>query len=357
MCTSRTSTVMTTDDPQLRVTLRKKGNCVNNTPSTTKGPIYAREHFNNYARMPYILRTSNTLAAPTAAKRILRGVSRPTESSNNNKQPHHDSYDQTMRKHKGCRTNTAPSGKPETSERPTRPERPETPPPKNPVRQRSTTPQQATARQHVAAEAIMLHANALNHRQNRLRTSKATTRFREGKTKTSQKSERSERSERHERPTRPERLKTRPPKIPKLHQVYPEPSPRKIQVNAELLRVRTTTMREGVTKTSKMSNRSDRSKRPDKRTACAPPNHPRRLQLLQSPRLCIRRRPGLTSINDNQVVFIENAGEKRVRAHLKLALFLASKQASQQTQREKGCQKRKGCVSTQNLGNYLSSKI
>ena len=366
MCEFHTLTVMTTD-PQLRKTLREEitASTINSSKTRTRDPTYAREHFNNFARMPYIQRTSNTLAAPTAAKRILRGVSRPTESSNNNKQPHHDSYDQTMRKHKGCRTNTAPSGKPETSERPTRPERPETPPPKNPVCQRSTTPQQATARQHVAAEAIMLHANALTNRQNRLRTSKATTRFREGKTKTSQKSERSERSERHERPTRPERLKTRPPKIPKLHQVHqnnptgipPEQSPRKIQVNAELLRVRTTTMREGVTKTSKKSNRSDRSKRPDKRTACAPPNHPRRLQLLQSPRLCIRRRPGLTSINDNQVVFIENAGEKRVRAHLKLALFLASKQASEQTQREKGCQKRKGCVSTQKLGNYLSSKI
>ena len=332
MCEFHTLTVMTTD-PQLRKTLREEitASTINSSTTRTRDPTYAREHFNNFARMPYILRTSNTLAAPTAAKRILRGVSRPTESSNNNKQPHHDL--KTMRKHKGCRTNTAPSGKPETSERPTRPERPETPPPKKTVRQRSTTPQQATARQHVAAEAIMLHANALNHRQNRLRTSKATTRFREGKTKTSQKSERSERSERHERPTRPERLKTRPPKIPKLHQVYPEPSPRKIQVNAELLRVRTTTMREGVTKTSKKSNRSDRSKRPDKRTACAPPNHPRRLQLLQSPRLCIRRRPGLTSINDNQVVFIENAGEKRVRAHLKLALFLASNQTSE---REKG---------------------
>ena len=215
MCLSRTSTVMTSD-PQLRLTLRK-GNCVNKTPSTTRDPTYAREHFNNYARMPYILRTSNTLAAPTAAKRILRGVSRPTESSNNNKQSHHEP-DQTMRKHKGCRTNTAPSGKPETSERPTRPERPKTPPPKKPVRQRSTTPQQATARQHVLAEAIMLHANALTNRQDRLRTSKATTQSREGKTKTSQKSERSGRSEKHKRPTRPERLKTRPPEMPKVHQ-------------------------------------------------------------------------------------------------------------------------------------------
>ena len=71
MCLSRTSTVMTSD-PQLRLTLRK-GNCVNKTPSTTRDPTYAREHFNNYARMPYILRTSNTSTAPTAVKRILRG--------------------------------------------------------------------------------------------------------------------------------------------------------------------------------------------------------------------------------------------------------------------------------------------
>ena len=189
----------------------------------------------------------------------------------------------------------------------------------------------------------MLHANTLTNRQDRLRTSKATTQFREGKTKTSQKSERSERSERHERPTRPERLKTSPPEIPKVHQQHPtlakkelRSRPRadtsrheQIQVNARLWRSRTTTMREGVTKTSKKSNRSNRSKRPDNLRACAPPNHPRRLQLLQSPRLRIRRPPGLTSIDDNQVVFIENAGEKRVRAHLKLGFYhpISSKQA------------------------------
>ena len=83
--------------------------------------------------MPY-LRTSNTLAAP-AAKRILVGTSRPTESSSN-KQPHqdcptsiptrrfeyergygydydYDYYNQTMGKQKGCLTRfkaTAPSG-------------------------------------------------------------------------------------------------------------------------------------------------------------------------------------------------------------------------------------------------------
>ena len=57
MCLSHTSTVMTSD-PQLRLTLRK-GNCVNKTPYTTRDPTYAREHINNYARMPHILRTSN----------------------------------------------------------------------------------------------------------------------------------------------------------------------------------------------------------------------------------------------------------------------------------------------------------
>ena len=117
MCEFHTLTVMTTD-PQLRKTLRGEitASTINSSTTRTRDPTYAREHFNNFARMPYILRTSNTLAAPTAAKRILRGVSRPTESSNNNKQPHHDSYDQTMRKHKGCRTNTAPSGKPDQRE-------------------------------------------------------------------------------------------------------------------------------------------------------------------------------------------------------------------------------------------------
>ena len=86
MCLSRTSTVMTSD-PQLRLTLRKVGKYVNKTvPYTTRDPTYARVHVNNYARMLYILRTSNTSTAPTAATRILRGASRPTESKNN--QPH-----------------------------------------------------------------------------------------------------------------------------------------------------------------------------------------------------------------------------------------------------------------------------
>ena len=64
---------------------------------------------------------------------------------------------------------------PETNERLMTPKRPETRPPKNPVRHQSMTPQQATARQHVAAEAIVLHANALPNRQDRLGKLKATT--------------------------------------------------------------------------------------------------------------------------------------------------------------------------------------
>ena len=131
-------TVMTRDDPQLRMTLRKMVNCVNNYPHTTRDPTFAREQFNNHARLPYI-RTSNTRAAPAAkrllksAGRILAGTSRPTESISN-KQPHdepsprveelnrgyilgydygYDWYNQTMGKQKGCLTRfkvTAPSG-------------------------------------------------------------------------------------------------------------------------------------------------------------------------------------------------------------------------------------------------------
>ena len=137
MCEFHTSTVMTTDNPQLRMTLRKMVNCVNNNPHTTRDPTFAREQFNNQARMPYI-RNSNTLAAPSAAKRILTGNARPTESSSNN-QPHlnrptsmpiprfkvsnrgyiygydydYNYYNQTMGKQKGCLTRfkvTAPSG-------------------------------------------------------------------------------------------------------------------------------------------------------------------------------------------------------------------------------------------------------
>ena len=130
-------TVMTTDEPQLRMTLRKMGNCVNNLPHNTRDPTFAREQFNNQARLPY-LRTSNTRAAPAAkrllknAGRILAGTSGPTESSSiSNKHPHQnhpnndddyysnddgngtDWYNQTMGKQKGCLTRfkvTAPSG-------------------------------------------------------------------------------------------------------------------------------------------------------------------------------------------------------------------------------------------------------
>ena len=184
------------------MTLRKEDNYINNTPSTTRDPTFAREYFNNYAWMPYIqLRTSNTLAAPTAAERILRGVS-PTESSNylpirvrptsiptpmprfnqqcGNGYGHGHDYgsNEAMWEEKGCRMNTSPSGtnrmtssdlecnqdrdplaeeselgphaieevdglfnefceRPETNERPTRPERPNTSPPRNPEGHRS----------------------------------------------------------------------------------------------------------------------------------------------------------------------------------------------------------------------------
>ena len=207
----------------------------------------------------------------------------------------------------------------ETNERRMGPERPETRPPKNPVRHRTTTTQQATARQHDAAEAIVLHANALPNRQDGLRTSKATTRFREGQAKTSEKYERSERSERHERPTRPERLKTRPPEIP-VHQYNPtrsppEQSPRKIRVKAEFLRVWTdtmvwilcvnnTTIQEEITKASEKSIRYDRSKRPDNLIACAR-NYPRRL--FKSPRLHICLPPGLAACRNRYQQDIENA--------------------------------------------------
>ena len=87
MCEFHTSTVMTTDNLQPRMTLRKMVNCVNNNTHTTRDPTFAWEQFNNQAWMHYIGRTSNTLAAPSAAKQILAGNARPTESSSN-KQPH-----------------------------------------------------------------------------------------------------------------------------------------------------------------------------------------------------------------------------------------------------------------------------
>ena len=56
--------------PQLRT-----GSCINKFLDNTKGPTYAREHTNNRARMPRIVRTSNTSTYPQADrnKRILRG--------------------------------------------------------------------------------------------------------------------------------------------------------------------------------------------------------------------------------------------------------------------------------------------
>ena len=97
--------------------------------------------------------------------------------------------------------------RPKTNERLTRPERPETSPPKNPKRHRSTT-----ARQHVTAKAIVLDASALPNRKDRLGPLKATTQFREGKAKTSEKSERSERFERHKDQQGPRDSRRAPPR-------------------------------------------------------------------------------------------------------------------------------------------------
>ena len=79
-------TVMTTI-PQLRM-----GSCVKIYPTnperptgTTRDPTYEREQMNNRARMPRIIRTSNTSAAPQANrnKRILRGdISQPQATKN-----------------------------------------------------------------------------------------------------------------------------------------------------------------------------------------------------------------------------------------------------------------------------------
>ena len=67
---------MMTTIPQLRT-----GSCINKFLDNTKGPTYAREHTNNRARMPRIVRTSNTSTYPQADrnKQIMRGnISHPT---------------------------------------------------------------------------------------------------------------------------------------------------------------------------------------------------------------------------------------------------------------------------------------
>ena len=72
---------MMTTIPQLRNTR----NCVKKLPHNTKGPTYARGHMNNRARMPIIVRTSNTSTYPQADrnKRILRGdILHPTSVKN-----------------------------------------------------------------------------------------------------------------------------------------------------------------------------------------------------------------------------------------------------------------------------------
>ena len=256
MCIRAQLTVMTTTIPQLRMALRK-GNCVKNTPNTTRDPTYAQKQSNNYARMPSMveLRISNTSTATTAAKRILRGDDlHPRATKKHPHQKHPTSANNELRKSrpradtsrheqiqvnarlgrgrikamwekKGCRTITAPPSEPgssnehredqdpdpkaegiglvtsaldengELKKRPTRPERPETRPPSNPERHRSTTPQPAAAWQLVAAKANVLQANVLPNRQDRVGTTNETTQVREGETKKSEKSERPERSE------------------------------------------------------------------------------------------------------------------------------------------------------------------
>ena len=84
MCVLAQSTVMTTI-PQLRMVLRT-GSCVNKTPNTTRDPTYTQEQINNCARMPRIVRTTNTSTYPQD-KRILRGdMWHPTSVANEHRE-------------------------------------------------------------------------------------------------------------------------------------------------------------------------------------------------------------------------------------------------------------------------------
>ena len=141
MCLAAQLTVMTTI-PWLRMALRT-GSCVNKTPNTTRDPTYARKQINNRARMPRIIRTSNTSTTPPARdKRILRGDVSQLRATNNY-HPHQEhptgiplehNHDQirrheqilvnaellrvrikTMREKKGCLTDTAPPGTNQTT--------------------------------------------------------------------------------------------------------------------------------------------------------------------------------------------------------------------------------------------------
>ena len=272
-------------------------------------------------------------------------------------------YDQTMREKKGCRIDTAPPGthhttsvdscdaqdpdpmaegiglvttsgsdedgglnneyrdKPENNQRPTRTEGPKMRPPTNPKRHQSRNPQPAAAWQLVAAKSLRVHDNDLPNRQDRVGTTKQTTQVGERETKTSQKSERSERSERHERPMRPEK---RPPAIPKGRQVSrtPAAAARPIAAITAIARAVSVPKQIFTASTGKHTKvemthagergpkRSSRSKRPSNLRASAPPNCPRRLQLLESPILRIRDSTVCYGRLDENQVVIENAGEK-----------------------------------------------
>ena len=143
---------------------------------------------------------------------------------------------------------------------------------------------------------------------------------------------------RHERPTIPERHETRPPRIPKHVRLTTLTAPALAAPGHPVVKASNENtrllgqpfylifekVREGVTKTSEKSNRSDRSKSPKNLNtrASAPPNHPRMLQLLQSPRLSIRCPPCLNGRLDGDQD-IENAGQKRGRKHTKIGVVRA----------------------------------
>ena len=132
----------------------RTGSCVKIYPmnperptGTTRDPTYAREQMNNRAQMPTIIRTSNTSTAPQANrnKRILRGdISQPQATKNtyiktiqprsimsSGKADHeqirarHEQRQvnarlrrkriKAMWENKGCRTNTAPPSKKQTT--------------------------------------------------------------------------------------------------------------------------------------------------------------------------------------------------------------------------------------------------
>ena len=324
---------MTTTIPQLRMALRK-GNCVKNTPNTNRDPLYAQKQSNNYAQMPSTveLRISNTSTAPIAAKRILRGASRPTESDNNH--PHQDQptsmpqtmprfgysygytygygygygydYDQTMQEKKGCRTNTAPMGTNHTTSVDT-------------CNDQDPDPM---------AEGIGLGATSRIDEDGGLQ-------------------EHHDKPKRHERPTRPKRHETRPPRIPEHDQLTTSTTPALEAPGQRVARTANETtrllgqpfyliskkVREGETKKSEKSKRPERSESPNNLGASVPPNlsEPRSTAVFQSPRLPIKDNQPCQCLHgelDGNQVDIENVaekkgpGEKRMRKHKILGNYL-----------------------------------